>query len=229
LKQCKKPQQRAIVALLAIFCSAIMTFLPHHLFAQGRTITGVNRDGSTNLPVPFANVSLKGLAARTDADNEGKYALEIPASYNGETITLIVRAVSYKTEQRTIPLVKNSANSAKPLYVALTLLPLKYLLQEVSVYSRDASRTTPDVEKSGMLSLSAETVQKNGGFLKDALRAVQTMPGAIGTNELSARVGVRGGSQDENLVLINGTQVFEPYHIKYAASASIGVFNTDLI
>jgi hypothetical protein len=201
--------------------------------ASEHSISGVIRDGSTNQPLPLASVSIKGASLTTDTDEQGKYSLQLPVSLATDKVTVIIRAVGYKTEQRVIPLTNSTKDIATPkrFYLAVTLLPVKYLLQEVSVFSRNNNNNdkTPDIEKSGLLSISGETVQKTGGMLKDALRAVQTMPGAIGTNELSARVGVRGGSQDENLVLINGTQVFEPYHIKYAGMASIGVFNTDLV
>ena len=55
------------------------------------------------------------------------------------------------------------------------------------------------------------------------------LPGVTADNELSAKFNVRGGNVDENLVLINGTEVYEPYHVKEASNASIGIFDVDMI
>jgi hypothetical protein len=40
---------------------------------------------------------------------------------------------------------------------------------------------------------------------------------------------VRGGTYDENLVLVNGARVYEPFHVKEEPLASIGVFNIDMV
>ncbi len=204
-------------ALAVLFCAITV-----QASAQNLMLSGSVRDGANNQALPLVGIAANNGAetvAKTNTDDNGRFSFSLPAGKYMLTFT----SVGYKTEKRTVTI----AN--KDLFVPISLFPVRYLLQEVSVFSRSSNDNIPDIERAGMLSMNSETVQKNGGILKDALRAAQTMPGAIGTNELSGRMGVRGGLQDENLVLVNGTQVFEPFHAKYAGSAAIGVFNTDLV
>ena len=65
--------------------------------------------------------------------------------------------------------------------------------------------------------------------MPDVLRSFQALPGISVNNEFSAEFNVRGGNKDENLIQVNGAQVYEPYHLKEAQNASVGVFNVELI
>ncbi|MHC4780593.1 MAG: TonB-dependent receptor plug domain-containing protein, partial [Planctomycetota bacterium] len=47
----------------------------------------------------------------------------------------------------------------------------------------------------------------------DLMRAVQTHPGVQG-GDFSARFGVRGGETDETLVLLDGMELYNPYHLQ---------------
>jgi outer membrane receptor protein involved in Fe transport len=208
---------RFVVICLAV----LLLFSTAH--AQTQILSGTITDGTTNKPVPFASIAVKNSLARTLADDAGRYSLALPPASG--TFTLVVSAVGYKTVQRVVvaPALSDTAATLN-----IVLLPYKYALQEVSVFARP-SGGTPRIEQTGALSLNNETVQKTSGMFKEAFRVVQTMPGVTSNNELSARFNVRGGNQDENLVLVNGTQVFEPYHAKYAGQGSISVLNIDLV
>jgi CarboxypepD_reg-like domain/TonB-dependent Receptor Plug Domain len=207
-----------VFAVVLLISSASLPRAVNAQNLQTLTVSGIVRDGATNQPLSFVTVMTKDVPSVSTNDS-GFYELSLPAGSH----TIRFQAVGYKSEQRIIKL------GTKNAYVALNLTPLKYLLQEVSVFSRNSNNNTPDVEKSGLMSISGETVQKTSGMFKEAFRVVQTMPGVTSNNELSARFNVRGGVQDENLVLVNGTQVFEPYHAKYAAQGSISVLNIDLV
>ncbi len=77
--------------------------------------------------------------------------------------------------------------------------------------------------------MQSERITEISAGMPDILRSLQSLPGITVNNEFKADFNVRGGNQDENLILVNGAKVYEPFHIKEAANASVGIFNVDLI
>ena len=59
----------------------------------------------------------------------------------------------------------------------------------------------------------------------DVLRAVEVLPGVVSTSDYSSAFNVRGGSADENLILLDGIPVFNPFHL----GGLFSVFNSDMV
>jgi hypothetical protein len=59
----------------------------------------------------------------------------------------------------------------------------------------------------------------------DPIRAIEVLPGVVSTSDFSAAFHVRGGSQDQNLILLDGVPVFSPFHL----GGLFSVFNADMI
>ncbi|UCE07909.1 MAG: TonB-dependent receptor plug domain-containing protein, partial [bacterium] len=63
------------------------------------------------------------------------------------------------------------------------------------------------------------------GAFEDVTRTVQTLPGVVSQADFSGRMYVRGGRPDENIVLLDRTFIYEPYHL----GGMVSIFNPDLI
>ncbi len=59
----------------------------------------------------------------------------------------------------------------------------------------------------------------------DVLRSVEVLPGVVTTSDFSSAFHVRGGSADQNLVLLDGFPIFNPFHL----GGLFGVFNSDVV
>jgi len=59
----------------------------------------------------------------------------------------------------------------------------------------------------------------------DPVRALEVLPGVVSTSDFSASFHVRGGSQDQNLILLDGMPIFSPFHL----GGVFSVFNADMI
>ena len=59
----------------------------------------------------------------------------------------------------------------------------------------------------------------------DPVRAVEVLPGVVSTSDFSAAFNVRGGSQDQNLILLDGVPIFSPFHL----GGLFSVFNADML
>lgn len=61
--------------------------------------------------------------------------------------------------------------------------------------------------------LSRDEVRALPHFSDDIYRAINRIPGAA-TNDVSASFRIRGGDEDETEVLLDGVQIYEPFHVK---------------
>jgi hypothetical protein len=59
----------------------------------------------------------------------------------------------------------------------------------------------------------------------DVLRAIELLPGVVSTSDFSSAFHVRGGSADQNLFLLDGFPIFNPFHL----GGLFGVFNADAV
>jgi hypothetical protein len=74
--------------------------------------------------------------------------------------------------------------------------------------------------------LSVEEIRRLPGLAEsDPLRAVEVLPGVISPTDFSASFSVRGGSSDQNLILLDGFPIYNPFHL----GGVFSVFNTDMV
>lgn len=64
-----------------------------------------------------------------------------------------------------------------------------------------------------------------GAVEADPIRTVDALPGVTRVSEIGASFNVRGGSADQNLVLLDGIPIFNPFHMLGIFS----VFNADMV
>ena len=93
----------------------------------------------------------------------------------------------------------------------------------------ERSRTRARFEESAGLTiqdLDREAVKAIPGLAEaDPIRAVEVLPGVTTVSDFSAAFNVRGGSADQNLILLDGVPVFNPFHL----GGLFSVFNADMV
>lgn len=74
--------------------------------------------------------------------------------------------------------------------------------------------------------IEAQDLRTLPGFIEaDPLRAAEALPGVTTTSDFSAAFNVRGGSADQNMILLDGLPIFNPAHL----GGLVSVFNPDMI
>lgn len=204
---------------LQVFLFSFLLCAAMPIFSQttDRTIVGRVIDGQTFDPLPYANILLKNSDIGTTTDLKGRFSLKnstnadyLIISYIGyKSLTIDLRSITYPEEN------------------LFLILPISIYLQEVTVYS--STNKNAELSEISSLSMQSERIREISAGMPDILRSIQSLPGITVNNEFKADFNVRGGNQDENLVLVNNAQVYEPFHIKEVANASVGIFNVDLI
>ena len=189
------------------------------LSAHGQnTVKGAIYDATNGEAVPFANVMLDSTTLGAVTDLNGFFVIgKIP---NG-TYTLHVRFVGYGDYRRTLKLTGGTTEK-----VNIQLTPTSEMLESVEITrSRQQDRqqsTQVSVEK-----ISATQIQQmpSIGGQSDIAQYMQVLPGITSTGDQGGQLYIRGGSMIQNLCLLDGMVVYNPFH-------SIGlysIFETDVI
>jgi hypothetical protein len=88
-------------------------------------------------------------------------------------------------------------------------LPAAESPQEVWV---TASRYTIDALADAPFALDSAQIDRQTGLFDDAARSIRRFPGTAG-QDLSSRIYVRGGTPDDNLLLLDGIPLYDPFHL----------------
>lgn len=200
----------------------IITCLQLSLFAQSAktaTISGFVFDASNGEALIGANAYIKKLNIGNTTNLSGFFAIpNVPVGNN----TLIISYLGYKTQ--TIQLnVKSTGNDV----IKINLTVDAVVTKEVVVTS-DSMRTIDKLwaKPISKIELNAQQINSIPRVIEaDLLRSLQTLPGVQPLSDFSSALYIRGGTPDQNLYLIDGTDVYNPEH----AFGLFSTFNTNAI
>jgi len=179
------------------------------------TISGTIRDNSSGEPLSYTNIVILESDLGTASDVNGYYI--IPSVENG-TITIKFMMMGYSSVDKT--LIVNNAN----IRVDINLDPEILDMNEVKV-SAERMRFEKKVDVS-RVNITNREIRRTPAFIEsDVFRTIQLLPSVTASNDFNAALIVRGGSPDENLILLDGAEIYNPYHIGGVFSA----FNADMI
>lgn len=179
------------------------------------TISGTISDKSTGEPLPYTSIMVLESQRGTASDINGYYIIP---NIKSDTITLKVMMIGYVTLEEKIEI----SQLKDKLNFELTPEPIQG--NEIKV-SAERMRFEKKVDIS-RVNLSNQEIRKPPAFVEaDLFRTIQMLPSVNASNDFNAALIVRGGSPDENLILLDGTEIYNPYHI----GGVFSTFNADMI
>ena len=194
-------------------CVMVMAAAP----AWAVTISGKILDKETGESVASAAVQVVGTTRGAAADVEGLFSIpDLPAG----TVELKVSAVGYKPLRKTLVL-----TDGKDQHLTFKLILQAVSLGEVNVETKQNSERdyTPQVAQFSLpareLALLPQVVES------DLFRSLQIVPGVLPSSDFSADLNIWGGSSDQNLILLNGIDVYKPTHL----GGLFSIFNMDAV
>lgn len=198
--------RRPLVILVVVAFCIVQTSL-----AQNSVITGtvVSSDG---LPLHMVEIYCRGYQIYTD--EHGKYSLELPAVKNSWVYFYLL---GYRKDSLRVDLQSNKVYNFRTV-----LRPLTEELGEVEVVeekSRITNTTVIDVKALDMLA----------GPVTGVEGLIRLLPGVTSRNEMSSQYNVRGGNFDENLVYVNGIEVYRPFLVRNGQQEGLSFINPDMV
>jgi hypothetical protein len=146
-----------------------------------------------------------------------------PPSGGAGEYTLRIAALGYTERDEAVAL-DDGATVELDLTVDRSALELQGISVE-AIASRERARFA-EIAGATVRELDLADARAVPGFVEtDPIRAVEVLPGVVSTSDFSASFHVRGGSHDQNLILLDGVPIFSPFHL----GGLFSVFNVDML
>ncbi|MCY1722233.1 TonB-dependent receptor [Prolixibacteraceae bacterium Z1-6] len=179
------------------------------------TLNGVITDAKTGEDLIGASVAVFESGFGTFSNNYGFYSLTLKKN----TYKIVVSYIGYQTLKKEIDLSKNTK-------LNFLLNPSSEQLSEIVVNpeKRDANITSINMSTERLNIKQIEYIPVLFGE-KDILKTIQLLPGISTTSEGSSGFSVRGGSVDQNLILLDEAPIYSASHLM----GFFSVFNSDAL
>ena len=184
-------------------------------FGQKYTISGKVTDGATGEDMIYSTILVKDQQMGTETNDYGFYSLTLD---KGE-YTLIYDFVGYQTVSKTI-------NLTSDLTINVELQPNSKKLKAAVVDLEKRKRQVENKQIS-VVNMDIKTIKEIPVIFGevDVLKTITLMPGIQSAGEGNSGINVRGGSQDQNLLLLDEATVYNASHLL----GFFSVFNGDAI
>ena len=206
-------------------CVFLALFPVAEVLAQTATLSGIVTDSTTGEPLELANIRLSEettFLRGTTTNRDGLYLMpRIPPG----RYTVVVSSIGYARSAHTLTL---DSGEIRTLNIALS--PDEVFLDEVLIQAEgesDAASVT-----AGQQTIQPEEIEliPSPSLSADLATYLATVPGFVATGDRGGQLFVRGGEPSQNLVLLDGMILHQPFHVLgfYSAFPSDIISQTDL-
>jgi hypothetical protein len=200
---------KSTLALLLLICLSNALQSQEECLISGYIINEVSGD-----KLEAANIFDINSQQGTVSDSEGFFSLSLRC----EKHTLRVSFIGYESQDIIL-----DANDNTPITIELSpSVPLS----QVEITAEAESNVVEESQVS-TVEIPIEQIKKLPAFLgeTDVIKALQLLPGVQSGGEGQSGLYVRGGSPDQNLILLDGTPLYNVSHL----FGFFSVFNSDVI
>ena len=192
----------------------LLLLLLFSVLGYSQTINGTITDEQNN-SLLSVNISILNQSMGAISDENGKYSLEIPPN---RSVVVVYSFIGYEMEKIRIPMLKEGQNYT----LNIQLKTSSTLLEDVIITDQKSRKESFSRIKPKHVSV----LPGNSGGIEAILK---TLPGVSSANELSSQYSVRGGNFDENLVYVNGIEVYRPFLVRSGQQEGLSFVNTDMV
>jgi len=197
-----------------MFLAILCLLSPLLLSSQSFTISGYIEDLETGEKLIAANVFDANSLDGTISNNFGFYSITLPQGQ----VNLKYSYIGYQDESRFIQLNRDT--------VMNITLSSSVELETITISAEESKRIAEETQMS-IAEIPIAQIKNVPALLGevDVLKALQLLPGVQSGGEGQSGLYVRGGSPDQNLILLDGTPVYNASHL----FGFFSVFNADAI
>lgn len=175
-------------------------FIYFNINAQEHILSGYIIDKLTNEPVINAGIADSLTGTGTFSNDQGFFSVRLSAGNH----KIVIKCIGYKEYLENITVTNN--------------LTKNFLIEGIEIDAVEVTGSSVQItqNQTGSIELTMKDIKllPVGGFQTDIIKSLQIMPGvSSGTEGMSALI-VRGGSFDQNMVMIDGIPLFHFNHLE---------------
>ena len=174
-------------------------------------VTGYVYDSTTQHAMPGVTVIVHGTDFGTAATKDGRYSLQLPVGQYALQFSFI----GYASRVDSVTVLRDT-----PFELTVNLTPEAVEMTPVTIEDHA-------VAGAGVHRLDPEHVQNIPTPFK-GFQALASLPGVASANELSNQYSVRGGGFNENLIFLNGFEIYMPFRPRQGEQEGLGLLNAEL-
>lgn len=184
-------------------------------YSKGVTLSGYISDKENGESLPGATIYFPDLKKGTSANNYGYYSITLPSA----EYSLICSYVGYTDQEIRVNLINDKTMN-------IELISSSEELQEVEVTGKAKNENVINAQMS-VNTISGKTIQSIPALMGevDLIKVLQLLPGVKFVAEGSSGLSIRGGSPDQNLILLDEATVYNAGHLM----GFFSVFNNDAV
>jgi hypothetical protein len=213
-----------LIALKSIYVKKIsllsLYFILSGIFAlslsaqESATVRGLILD-TNGYAIPNVHIMVDRLSDGTISDSKGQFSMSLPAE---EEINMVFTHKTYKQSVYTVTLKQGENHEIRvvmnPGVTVITPFKVTATGDKGKGMDRVDHKIAPFISSPSMNPLN-EMIKRTG-------------LGVTNTNELSAQYSVRGGNFDENLIYVNGIEIYRPFLVRSGQQEGLSFVNSDL-
>ncbi|WP_299680369.1 TonB-dependent receptor [uncultured Tenacibaculum sp.] len=202
---------------MRIYAIIILFLIPLLGISQSKfTISGTLKDKANGETLFGATVFLKGTSLGTTTNEYGFYSLTAPKG----NYTLSVSYIGYQPIEKEIVLDNNIKFNAD-------LSEDANVLDEVVISAEESKKVNLRSPQMSTTKISSQTIKQIPVVLGevDVIKSIQLLPGVTNAGEGASGFNVRGGAEDQNLILLDEAIIYNASHL----FGFFSVFNNDAI
>ena len=184
-----------------------------YVYAQTGSVKGKVSDGSN--PIPSVNILIPGTEYGTSSESNGNYLIKNIPSGDYE---LRFSAVGFTTKTFSIKILPGKTTE---LNVKLQTKVIPVAEVQVTGFKEQSQKDT----RTSLIDLNPRSAKILPGAVEDVLRTLQSLPGVLAPNDFSSQLIIRGSGPDQNLIIMDDVEIFNPYRL-YGV---ISMFNPDAV
>lgn len=200
----------SLMIMRKLFTTILLLFFVATSFAQNVILKGIVQD-EDGYPIENAVVRAIEMDVQAMTNEHGQFTIQLPQN---REIKFFVQHLSHRDSLFSITTRQKNITD----YV-ITLRTIGEQLETVNIIGGNTNGYVQVNPK-----LTFQLPSPTGGM--ESL--VKMLPGTSSSNELSSQYNVRGGNFDENLVFVNGINIYRPFLVRNAQQEGMSFINSDL-